>query len=88
MIIGPPHKPIFTMSLEIDGKQYKGTGANKKIAKNNCARPAIIDLRVSPIYVSVCVCVCVCSKLIYNSESIPFAFICKRQGKVHMYIYI
>lgn len=38
---GPVHMPIFTISVEVNGSEYKGQGKNKKIAKQAAAEAAL-----------------------------------------------
>ncbi|XP_041458711.1 double-stranded RNA-specific editase 1-like [Lytechinus variegatus] len=41
---GQSHSKSFTMSLTIDGKNFQGTGRNKKLAKQRAAQAALIAL--------------------------------------------
>ncbi|XP_050296236.1 double-stranded RNA-specific editase Adar isoform X2 [Anthonomus grandis grandis] len=38
---GPPHSPIFTVCVVVDGQEYYGTGASKKAARTRSAEEAL-----------------------------------------------
>lgn len=38
---GPVHMPLFTISVQVNGYEYKGQGKNKKIAKQAAAEAAL-----------------------------------------------
>ncbi|KAK7086600.1 Double-stranded RNA-specific editase B2 [Halocaridina rubra] len=38
---GPSHAPVFTVSVELDGKVYKGFGRSKKLAKHSAAEATL-----------------------------------------------
>lgn len=38
---GPSHAPMFTVSVEVDGQKYTGSGRSKKIAKCKAAEAAL-----------------------------------------------
>ncbi|XP_022913160.1 double-stranded RNA-specific editase Adar isoform X2 [Onthophagus taurus] len=38
---GPPHAPLFTVSVVVDGQQYLGTGRSKRVARCKAAEEAL-----------------------------------------------
>ncbi|XP_066244792.1 double-stranded RNA-specific editase Adar isoform X2 [Euwallacea similis] len=38
---GPPHNPVFSVSVELDGQKYFGQGASKKVARAKAAEEAL-----------------------------------------------
>ncbi|XP_044737580.1 double-stranded RNA-specific editase Adar [Chrysoperla carnea] len=47
---GPPHSPIHTISVKVDGIKYIGRGASKKLAKYSVASKALAFLSKSSHY--------------------------------------
>lgn len=40
-VAGPPHSPIFTVFVELDGQKYYGVGTSKKVARAKAAEEAL-----------------------------------------------
>lgn len=40
-VAGPPHSPIFTVFVELDGQKYYGVGSSKKVARAKAAEEAL-----------------------------------------------
>ncbi|XP_066156485.1 double-stranded RNA-specific editase Adar isoform X2 [Euwallacea fornicatus] len=45
---GPPHNPIFSVSVELDGQKYYGQGATKKVARIKAAEEALMSFIQMP----------------------------------------
>ncbi|XP_013117971.2 double-stranded RNA-specific editase Adar-like [Stomoxys calcitrans] len=44
--IGPPHAPIFKISVQFDGQKYEGEGRKKRIARMRAAARALENIKI------------------------------------------
>lgn len=45
---GPPHKPVFSSTVNVDGKTFDATGAKRVDAETNAAQKAVDSFRCEP----------------------------------------
>lgn len=49
-IEGPPHMPLYTMRVVIDGREFVAEGPSKRVAKTKCAFKAVQELEVDKCF--------------------------------------